>query len=398
MKICFFMNTPFTFGGEQRVTTEIANYLCEKNIDVTFLLLDRTAFVDREKYGLNEKIKVKFVKEYGSSKLIVKRQLSKLINKINYKTNIFSKKINVLKYIYLNKKEKKILINEINKYNFDYIIGVGLRYTVILSLLKDELKNVKIIGWQHSTYNAYFETKNMRMYNSKKLAKFMFENLDGYVVQTNDDKEMIRKKFCYNAIVINNPNSNLSIKNQAQRKENIFMSAGRFVKIKNYDKIIYSYWQFINKNNDKDWKLLLIGDGPERKKCKKLVKKLGIEKKVVFTGMVKNIEEYYAKSKVYVCASDYEGWGMAITEAMMFNNLVITFNFPSAREIFGNIDCGIILSENTTKNLTEAMTILSKKIDIDDFDMKSQNARKRVEKFNIKTIGEKWIDFLNGRV
>ena len=398
MKICFFMNTPFTLGGEQRVTTEIANYLCKQNIDVTFLLLDKSLLIDRDKYKMDEKIKIRFIEEYGNINLVARRQISKLINKLNYKTKIFSENLKILKKIYLNKKEAEILINEIKKYDFDYIIGVGLRYTVILSLLKEKLKNVKIIGWQHSTFKAYFETKNMRLYNSRKLAEYMFNNLDGYIVQTNVDKEMIKETFKFEAVVINNPNSNLVIKNKDQNKENIFISAGRFVKIKNFDKIIYSYWKFINENKNSNWKLFLLGDGPEKRKCEKLVEKLGIKKHVIFTGMVKNIEEYYSKSKIYICASDYEGWGMSITEAMMFSNLIISFNFPSAKEILNDTDCGIIIEENTIEKLTCEMHVLANESNKKDFEIKQQKARESVEKFDIKIIGKKWIDFFNGGI
>ena len=75
MKVCFFMNTPFTVGGEQRVTTEIANYLYTQGIEVTFLLLDKSGKINRRIYNLKDNINIKFLKEYGNKDLIIKRQL-----------------------------------------------------------------------------------------------------------------------------------------------------------------------------------------------------------------------------------------------------------------------------------------------------------------------------------
>jgi len=393
MKVCFFMNTPFTVGGEQRVTTEIANYLYTQGIEVTFLLLDKSGKINRRIYNLKDNINIKFLKEYGNKDLIIKRQFKKIINKVNYYTGIFSNNINILKNIYLNKQEEKILVSEFKKIKYDFIIGVGLRYTIMLSLIKSQLKDTKIIGWQNSTFEAYFETKNSRLYNSKKLAKYMFNNLDYYIVQTDYDRVKIQKEFNYNSVVINNPNSileNCIVQNEC--KENIFITTGRFVKLKNYDKIIYAFSKFLEKN--KEWKLVLVGDGPQKKECEKLVKKLKIKDYVFFAGSVNDIDNYYRKSKIYICASKFEGWGMSITEAMIMKNAIISSDFPSVREIFGNIECGIILEKNSSDCLYEAMLKLALNKTAQEFNNIIDFAYNQVQKFNINIIGKRWLNIL----
>lgn len=391
MKICFFMNTPFTLGGEQRVVTEIANYLYSKNIDVNFLLLDKKERINRDIYKLNENIKIDFVKEYSKKTLVLKRQIQKMINKINYKSGIFSHNLKVLKNIYLSKREEQILLSKLKEEKYDYIIGVGLRYTLMLAPLKNNLRDTKLVGWQHSTFEAYFKMKNYRLYNSEMLAQFMFENLDDYIVQTQSDYLKIQDEFNYKSVVINNPNSSfLKNKYNEYTKENYFISTGRFVKLKNYDKIIYAFKQFLNSNNS--WKLLLIGDGPEKRNCEKLVKKLGIEEYVIFTGQISNVEKYYEKSKIYICASSFEGWGMSITEAMMFKNAIISYNFPSAREILENKKCGIILDENNIENLYKAMKQLV--LNSESLTEIADASFERVKKFDIKNIGKEWLNFI----
>ena len=393
MKLCFFMNTPFTLGGEQRVTTEIANYLYTKGIDITFVLLDKSGIIDRESYQLNKNIKVCFLKEYGNKKLILRRQFKKILNKINYRTGIFSNNLDILKKIYLSKDEEEILVSNFEQMKFDYIIGVGLRYTIMLSLIKKKLNDTKVIGWQHSTFEAYFETKNSRLYNSKVLAQYMFENLNDYFVQTNYDKLKIKKEFNFEPVVINNPNSVFqNNKINCDRKENIFITTGRFVKLKNYDKIILAFNKFLE--DSKEWKLVLVGDGTEKKRCEELVKNLKINDYVIFAGRVTGIENYYRKSKIYICASDFEGWGMSITEAMMFKNAIISFDFPSVREIFENNECGIILQNNTIDDLHNAMIKVALTKSKDEFNKIIDSAYEQVEKFDIKIIGNKWINYL----
>jgi len=64
--------------------------------------------------------------------------------------------------------------------------------------------------------------------------------------------------------------------------------------------------------------LLIIGDGPERKKLEKLAKNLGIAEKVKFLGNIPNekIPEHLVEADIFVRPSRSEGLGTAFLEAM----------------------------------------------------------------------------------
>ena len=70
----------------------------------------------------------------------------------------------------------------------------------------------------------------------------------------------------------------------------------------------------IHKNERKS-KLLIVGDGPERKKLEILVKKIGLENNVVFLGNCGNANEILQAIDVFVMPSKCEGFGISLLEA-----------------------------------------------------------------------------------
>lgn len=379
-KICFFMYTPFTLGGEQRVVTVLANNLIEQGYNVDFILLDKTKKIDYSRYNMNKNIKIRFI--HNSIKFKVKRKLALIIRKKLINTRILNKSLFLQKrmYSYCEK-----VADIINKEKYDYVIGVASEYYGILSYLKPKIKNTKVVAWQHSTFDAYYKTPGRRLYNQEKFIKEMFKNIDYYVCQTHDDKELISKHFNFDAIVINNPNTFKTSK-KSNLSSKIFMAAGRFSKIKGFDMLIESFNLF--SKNDNEWKLYIIGDGEEKKKYIEKIKKYNLQDRIVLKPKTNNIEEYYLNSSVYLMSSLWEGWGMVVTEAMQYGLPVISYDLPSTKEIFGNLECGILVEKfNIEKYAYEMGKIVKNKKQLKKF---SDNAIKQVKKFDIEKIGKKW--------
>lgn len=69
---------------------------------------------------------------------------------------------------------------------------------------------------------------------------------------------------------------------------------------------------------DPDVRFLIVGDGPQRRQLEDTVRSLGLEGKIVFTGMVphEQVYRYYQAGDLFVCASTFETQGMTYVEAM----------------------------------------------------------------------------------
>lgn len=74
----------------------------------------------------------------------------------------------------------------------------------------------------------------------------------------------------------------------------------------------------------KSWKIIIAGDGEERKNLENLARELNVN--VCFAGFVKNIDELYAKAKIVVVTSRAEGFCNILMESIFFNCARISTN------------------------------------------------------------------------
>jgi len=88
---------------------------------------------------------------------------------------------------------------------------------------------------------------------------------------------------------------------------------GRFMKQKNHRFILSIFDEFLKIKND--CKLLLIGEGPLEEELKRKVNLLNIEEKVIFMGVIPNVNDYLQVMDIFIFPSLYEGLSLSIIEA-----------------------------------------------------------------------------------
>jgi glycosyltransferase involved in cell wall biosynthesis len=76
-------------------------------------------------------------------------------------------------------------------------------------------------------------------------------------------------------------------------------------------------------------KLILVGTGDLLPEVKNLVKELRIENKVIFAGFQKNPYPFIKNADLMVVSSDFEGFSIAILEALALGTPVISTDCPS---------------------------------------------------------------------
>jgi glycosyltransferase involved in cell wall biosynthesis len=102
------------------------------------------------------------------------------------------------------------------------------------------------------------------------------------------------------------------------------ISVGRMVKGKNFDYLLHESKLLKDKNIE--FTLMLVGEGPERKKLEDLAIKLGIDKQVLFLGHREDVDFLLRQADIYVQCSLWEGQCFAVIEAMAAALPVITTN------------------------------------------------------------------------
>ncbi|MDD3679431.1 MAG: glycosyltransferase family 1 protein [Candidatus Shapirobacteria bacterium] len=129
--------------------------------------------------------------------------------------------------------------------------------------------------------------------------------------------------------------TNPEIINSLNLKKNDFiLNNGGIDRRKNLEKLIEAF-VFVNKTFP-NTKLVITGKNISyQNTLKKMVKKMGIEKNIVFTGFV-NRENLWAliKASDFVCyPSEEEGFGLPIIEAIELKKAIILSNIPAFKEI-----------------------------------------------------------------
>jgi glycosyltransferase involved in cell wall biosynthesis len=106
---------------------------------------------------------------------------------------------------------------------------------------------------------------------------------------------------------------------------------GRLVKIKNVSFLLSATRKIISLFPN--FKLCIVGSGPEEKKLKRFVKDNQLTRHVSFVGFSKKFEQYIAQSKIFVFPSQNEGVPLVLLEAMSNKLPIVCSDYPAAKEV-----------------------------------------------------------------
>lgn len=137
--------------------------------------------------------------------------------------------------------------------------------------------------------------------------------------------------------------------------DSVLMYAGRLGVEKRIDVIITAFAKEYATFNAT---LILLGDGNARKQLRRQVKKLGIEKNVIFTGYVTDHQrkrEYLAASDGFVIASPVELQSLVTMEAMAVGLPVLAARAGALPELCQNDVNGFTFSDGNADQLADRM-------------------------------------------
>ncbi|HUW47294.1 MAG TPA: glycosyltransferase, partial [Patescibacteria group bacterium] len=86
-----------------------------------------------------------------------------------------------------------------------------------------------------------------------------------------------------------------------------------------------------------DSRLVIVGQGPDLPKLKKLIDSSYMSSNIMLKGGCSDAELYVLlkASKVFLFPSRFEGWGLAVGEALGAGLPVVCYDIPALREVFG---------------------------------------------------------------
>lgn len=138
-----------------------------------------------------------------------------------------------------------------------------------------------------------------------------------------------------------------------------------------------------------DWSLDIVGDGFQLDSLKRLSDKLRLER-VTFHGF-KNPVNFYKRSKIFLMTSDYEGWGLTLTEAMQYKCVPVAMaTYSSVFDIVDDAENGFLIKNVDCHVMADRVLWLAQ--NTQKMNEMAEQAYKKVQCFSADRIADKWVD------
>lgn len=284
---------------------------------------------------------------------------------------------------------RKGLKSEIKAVDPDVILVCdnGLKAFTIPFILKTK---IPIIFESHGS--KFIEEKRRNKYLPSTRIKWLFKDFSANMftnfVALSD--ESLNEWDVKEGLVIPNPlwlETNISAKLESKK----VIAVARHSYEKGLDRLLV-IWQRIAKMNP-DWILEIYGK--DTVDLKEEAKKLEMDSEIRFFDPVKNIEEKYNQSSIYVMTSRYEGFPMALLEAMASGLPCVAYDCPCGpRAIINDNVNGFLIEDGNADLFIEKLNDL-----IENETLRREvgkNARSSSEKYNIDEIMQTWNQLFIG--
>ncbi len=360
MKITLIISS-MTCGGAERVMSIIANYWADRGEDVTLVTLDS---VETDFYTLEPD-----VRRIGLCLLKKSRSSIEAIR------NNFKRIMAVRKTIV--ELQPDVVISFMARNNTMTLLATrGLVFPVIVSEHTDPRQAPTKGIWG-------------------QLRLWIYSRANAVVVLTNELRWVL-SGFVPDSLlnVIPNPalpvgevhNQELPIKLPSK----FVVAMGRLIRLKGFDLLLEAF----SRCNHDDWSLVILGEGSERRSLELLADKLGIADRVYFPGNIAEPNPVLLRASLFVLSSRYEGFPMALIEAMSCGLPAISFDCPTGpSDIIRNGVDGVLVPAEDMIKLASSMNELM--ADESLREKISSQAVCVIERFSLNKVMLMWDELLD---
>jgi glycosyltransferase involved in cell wall biosynthesis len=400
---------PYT-GGAEKQAQKLASSLVKKNADVTVvtgrwdnnlkkiekfkgfkIIRNFTNFYFRKKEKINTD-KSFFYSGHLDRKSKIK-SVKIILRKIFVRLSVYIYQVSLFFFLISQRK------------NYDVINVNQVLYPAFISTLCARfLKKAVIAKVGSSGFNS--DINQIKKFPEGKLQlKYILKNIDRIVCTSRIMKEeFVKEGADENKIVIIRNGVNVEDFERSYERCNTMVTMGRFIKSKNIVTLINAFSRFIEAT-DKELKLILIGNGPERDNILNLINKLGLGDKIVLTGMVSNPEEFLKESDLFIFPSLVEGISNSLIEAMSLKLPCIVSNIPGNIEVIGDnnsnkavkegefivSECGIFFNPSDISGLVKAIKYIFNNSEVRK-KIGKNSYRRILTEYNIEEVSDRYLE------
>lgn len=173
-------------------------------------------------------------------------------------------------------------------------------------------------------------------------------------------------------------------------KENAILYVGRLEETQKRVSRVVDVWKNMA-SRFPNWRLDVVGDGPDRGTYEKQAK--GVDR-IAFHGF-RNPAEFYAKSKVLLLTSDFEGFGLVLVEALAAKCVPLVLGtYPSVHDIINGANGIVAMPPFELSRFAETLADL---LNHSNMIASMADVGSRIgEQFSVRAIVDQWEELLKG--
>jgi alpha-1,3-mannosyltransferase len=240
-------------------------------------------------------------------------------------------------------KPARNVLRFVKNYDVVHVHGLGF-FSDLLALTKFMHKKPLIL----STHGGIFHT---RAYFAMKSAYFnlwlrIISRRFNTIIAVSRSDERLFSAIASNVELIPNGIEVGDFQTERAAENNTLLYVGRISRNKRIEHLIETI--AILKKDVPDVKLYVVGEDWEGilVDLKNLAKVRDVESNIIFLGEIRKREkilEYYSKAKFFVSASEYEGFGISVLEAMASGCIVVVNDIDAFRELVRDGENGFLV-------------------------------------------------------
>jgi len=261
------------------------------------------------------------------------------------------------------------------------IVHTHLVHASIVGRVAAKLAGVKIlVTTRHYAYDL--KEKSFICWLERKLAGLnrmtiaISKAVRDYLIRT-ENYDCKKVTVIYNTVDLRLIDSEAPVIISRNQNDFLIGSVGQLHPSKGYDTLLKSMPQVIKEFPSV--KLIIIGDGIQREYLERLCSDLGISQRVSFRGrkMPAEVLGFLKNIDLFVLASNWEGFGLALIEAMSSGKPVVATKVGGIPEIVEDGECGFLVPPGDPQALAEKVIYLLRNRDLAT--EMGKEGRKRVE-------------------
>ena len=370
-KIAFYIES-MVVGGAEKVLIDLVNNLDASKFDITVIaIFKKSVYSDYE-----------FQFEHSFAAHIHYQWL--VDNSSSFKYKLFN-------FLY-NRLPEKWMYRLLNKQKYD--VEVAFYEGTPTDFVSHSSLKSKKVAWLHThqqrLYKNLSEVQKQDLYTIYK----RFDAIVGVSKAVSQSFTDVYKDLM--PVTLYNPIDDTLIKEKAilptdksfahLLNSDYWLTVGRLIPIKGYDRLIRVLGKL--KKEGYDFKLVMIGDGTEKKNLESLILKENLQNQITLMGHCSNPYPFIKNAQFLIMSSCQEGLSTVVIESLVLNTKVLTTECSGMTELIDKDESGFICHNSEDGIYKLLKEVLDKQVLFDeknvslkssDFKFSLNNSMKAIE-------------------